>query len=258
MYSRYAIHYDDIGQRQFGEKSAANLIAFLGQKGVHPRSVLDLACGTGAGTLAFARMSLPATGLDISEAMLDRARASARREHLSITWKLGDMTAFMVDEPVDLCTCFYDAVNYLDGLGEFSSMARCVFDALNPGGHFAFDINTRRKLEEHWGEMTVVAADDRDRFLAYRSWFDEERSVSPLVITGFERRPDGTWDRFDEEHVETAFAISDLSARLSSAGFDSIEVLDWREGEPSQSSAGTELSFRVMFVATRPAVAPED
>jgi SAM-dependent methyltransferase len=253
-YSRYASHYDQIGQRRFGEVSADSLLAYLGDKCVNPNTVLDLACGTGAATLQFARRGLTATGLDISEAMLERARASAEADGLRVQWKQGDMTAFVVDEPFDLCTCFYDAVNYLSDLKEFTSFVRCAFDALVPGGYLAFDINTRRKLEEHWGEMTLVAADDGDRFLAYRSWFDEVREVSPLVITGFERRPDGAWDRFDEEHLETAFRIEDLTARSMTAGFRVVDVLDWQEGHPAPDRAGTEKSFRVMFVANKPGI----
>jgi len=251
-YSRYASHYDQIGQRRFGEVSAESLLAHLASKGVEPMTVLDLACGTGAATLQFARRGLTATGLDISGAMLERAQASAEADGLRIHWRQGDMTTFAVDEPIDLCTCFYDAVNYLNGSMEFTSFARCTFDALVPGGYLAFDINTRRKLEEHWGEMTLVAADDGERFLAYRSWFDEVRQVSPLVITGFERRADGAWDRFDEEHLETAFRIDDLTASLMTAGFGDVDVLDWQEGQPAPDRTGSEKSFRVMFVASKP------
>ena len=74
-----------------------------------------------------------------------------------------------------------------------------------------------------------------------------------MVVTGFERRDDGSWDRFDEEHVETAFAITDLCIRLESAGFEAIQVLDWREGEVTEPLPGSEECFRVMFLARKAA-----
>jgi ubiquinone/menaquinone biosynthesis C-methylase UbiE len=119
IYSRYANHYDQIGQRRFGEISAEHLLRLLNAKGADPRTVLDLACGTGAATLAFARFGLSATGLDLSGPMLDRAKASAEVEMLPVQWTQADMTAFAVDVPFDLCTCMYDAVNYLGDLREF-------------------------------------------------------------------------------------------------------------------------------------------
>ena len=102
--------------------------------------------------------------------------------------------------------------------------------------------------------MTLIAANNSDRFLTYRSWFDERHGVSPLIITGFERREDGAWDRFDEEHVEIAFAIDDLHSMLESAGFNRVQVIDWREGEITELAPGTEDSFRVLFMARRPTV----
>ena len=128
---------------------------------------------------------------------------------------------------------------------------------LNPGGYLAFDINTRRKLEELWGEMTVIAANDEELFLTYRSWFDNRHDVSPLIITGFERREDGAWDRFDEEHVEVAFGINDLSRTLEKAGFREIQVLDWREGDVTERAPGSEDAFRVLFLCWKPSVDQE-
>lgn len=250
-YSRYARHYDQIGQRRFGESSAPAVLRYLAAKNFAPSTILDLACGTGAATLVFARHGIKTTGLDISQPMLDEAARTAHASGLDLCWICADMVAFHVAEPVDTCTCFYDAVNYLADMAEFTSFARCSYEALTPGGFLIFDVNTRRKLEEHWGQMTVIAANDDTRFLTYRSWFDDRHGVSPLVITGFERRSDGAWDRFDEEHVETAFAIDDLRNALRSVGFAEIDVLDWREGDAADFVPGTEDAFRVLFVARK-------
>jgi hypothetical protein len=105
--------------------------------------------------------------------------------------------------------------------------------------------------------MTLIAANDADRFLTYRSWFDEERGISPLIITGFERQTDGSWSRFDEEHVESAFEIAQLTGALSEAGFAQIRVIDWREGDIEEFAPGSEESYRVMFIARRPASGTE-
>ena len=113
--------------------------------------MLDLACGTGAATIVFARNGLETAGLDIAQAMIDEAEAAAQSAGVAVRWILADMTAYETDRAYDLCTCFYDAVNYLTDLREFTAFARCAFDALSPGGTLAFDINTRRKLAEHWG-----------------------------------------------------------------------------------------------------------
>jgi SAM-dependent methyltransferase len=54
-------------------------------------TVLDVACGPGLVTCAFARVVRHATGLDMTPAMLDRARALQEEHGLAnMTWRLGD------------------------------------------------------------------------------------------------------------------------------------------------------------------------
>jgi hypothetical protein len=97
--------------------------------------------------------------------------------------------------------------------------------------------------------MTLIAADNADLFLVYRSWYDEDRGNSPLQMTGFERMADDSWRRFDEEHVETAFMIGDLVDVLVAAGFEEIRVLDLGDSPPKSIRPGTEESYRVLFIA---------
>lgn len=55
-------------------------------------TVLDVACGPGIVTCAFARIARHATGIDITPAMLDLARARQRELGLeNLTWRAGDV-----------------------------------------------------------------------------------------------------------------------------------------------------------------------
>jgi SAM-dependent methyltransferase len=248
-YSSYARHYDQIGQRRFGERVSTMVLDLLEQEGRAIHSVVDVACGTGAATHVFAERGLETIGIDLSPEMLAVAAQLSVDSDQAIKWLHADMRTFALEGPVDLCTCFYDAVNYLDSIEGFRSFARSCLRALRPAGVLVFDINTRRKLSEHWSDMTIVAADNPDLFLVYKSWFDESHTNSPLIITGFERMPDGSWRRFDEEHIETAFAIADLAEALETEGFRDIRVLDLGDSPPQSIRPGTEESFRVLFVA---------
>lgn len=54
-------------------------------------TVLDVACGPGLLACAFARVARHVTGLDLTPAMLDRARALQRERGLAnVTWQLGE------------------------------------------------------------------------------------------------------------------------------------------------------------------------
>jgi len=55
-------------------------------------TVLDVACGGGLVVCAFAPVVRHATGIDITPAMLERARAlAAERGHRNVSWKQGDV-----------------------------------------------------------------------------------------------------------------------------------------------------------------------
>jgi SAM-dependent methyltransferase len=251
-YSRYSRHYDQIGQSLFGLRSLEVVLGLLTANGAAIASAIDLACGTGSVAMVLAEAGVRAVGLDRSPEMIALARAEAERRGLSITWITGDMTAFTLAEPVDLCTCFYDAVNYLPDEESLRAFIECARQALNPGGFLAFDINTLRKLRDHWSDSVIVAEDNDEALLLYRSWFDESRQSSPLMVTGFERRDDGSWDRFDEEHIEYVFAVDSITQMLNRSGFEPVQILDWGERPSDEVRDGSESSFRVLYLARKP------
>jgi len=57
----------------------------------HVSSILDLGCGTGSDSLVLARRGLRVTGMDYSSVAVERAKAKAQNQGLSIDFQLGDM-----------------------------------------------------------------------------------------------------------------------------------------------------------------------
>ncbi|RRR68113.1 MAG: class I SAM-dependent methyltransferase, partial [Candidatus Viridilinea halotolerans] len=88
IYTNYAPIYDAIGQGAFAEQLVEHILAALPAP---PRRVLDLACGTGAASLAFARTGAAVMGIDRSSAMLDIAIARARTAGLAIHFVQADL-----------------------------------------------------------------------------------------------------------------------------------------------------------------------
>jgi SAM-dependent methyltransferase len=250
-YSAYARIYDRIGQRAFGERMAAVVLHELAERNIVPRTVLDLGCGTGSATLAFARAGLNVTGLDRSPEMLDRSRALAHAESLDIAFIEGDMTDLRLSMRFQLATCIYDAVNYLQNENELQQHIRTVYDTLEPGGAFAFDMNTRSRLERSWEQGLTLAGDSEDLYVTYRSWFDASLDASPLVVTGFVRNLDQTWSRFDEEHIERAWPIVDVIGWMRAAGFRVELAAGYVDSTGDLVRPAREDHGRVLFLATR-------
>jgi SAM-dependent methyltransferase len=250
-YSSYARIYDQIGQRAFGERMAGVILAELATYGAEPSTVLDLGCGTGSATMAFARAGLVTTGLDRSPDMLHRARSLACDAGLDISFVEADMIDSGLPDRFDLVTCIYDAVNYLSGNEELRKFFTSVYDLLESGGVFTFDMNTLQRLTTSWEQGLMLAGDSDDLYVTYRSWFDDELDASPLIVTAFMRESDGRWTRFDEEHVERAWLIADVVRWLTETGFSVRQVAGYIDSTGDLIRPAREDHGRVLFLATR-------
>lgn len=111
-----------------------------------PGTALDLGCGEGADVLWLARRGWQVTGLDFSQAGLDRAAAVAADAGLSdrTRWQQADIRSWQPAETYDLISSQF--LHLLDG-GMLDLLPR-VAEALNPGGtllvvgHHPDDVHT--------------------------------------------------------------------------------------------------------------------
>ena len=99
--------------------------------------VLDVGCGSGATTIAFAREVAPsglAFGVDVSAPMLAQAKASAPKE-LPIDFALADATVYPFDPAsFDLLASRFGVMFFADPALSFTNMRK----ALRPSGRLAF------------------------------------------------------------------------------------------------------------------------
>ncbi len=95
-------------------------------------TVLDVACGPGLVVCAFARVVAHATGIDITPAMLDRARRlQAEKGLTNVSWKLGDVMSLpFPDASFSIVTSRFAFHHILDPFAVMGEMKRVC----KPGG----------------------------------------------------------------------------------------------------------------------------
>jgi len=95
-------------------------------------TVLDVACGPGLVVAAFARVVRHVTGIDITPAMLDRARTHAAQLGLTnVTWRQGDVLPLpWPDASFSIVTSRFAFHHFLDPLAVLREMKRVA----SPGG----------------------------------------------------------------------------------------------------------------------------
>jgi len=104
-------------------------------------SVLDLACGTGVLASQLSRYARDVTGLDLSEAMIEQARAKTPRSR-ETEYVLGDFRDFNLGRTFDFAVCGCNSMNYVNNIAELRTILVSVAKHLRPGGLFVFDTLT--------------------------------------------------------------------------------------------------------------------
>jgi SAM-dependent methyltransferase len=68
-------------------------------------SILDVGCGTGRHSIELAKRGYAITGLDLTPAMLARARAAAKAAGVDVEWIQADATQFSLPQKYDAAIC---------------------------------------------------------------------------------------------------------------------------------------------------------
>ncbi|MDZ4805735.1 MAG: class I SAM-dependent methyltransferase [Candidatus Eisenbacteria bacterium] len=254
-YSRLAPHYD----RVFGSYARELngwLIPWIRRQDPRPDSVADLACGTGTTALALARVIPRVLAIDLRPEFtaIVRARAGKRAATRHIRTLVADMRTFRLDQPVQLLTCFFDALNHLPRPTNLLRTFRAVHRALEPGGMFLFDINTPWALKRSWPEMKALWK-GKGWFAVARGRYVEggqsaagvrtSRGHGEFDIHWFERDRTGTYRPRVERFREIAWTKTEIRAALKSAGFVGIRTVDEPALAPFVGESGRDRTFWV-------------
>lgn len=243
IYDHYARVYDQSGQIAFSLKMIPYLAQLLQRHPAPAQSMLDLACGTGTVAVAFAQQGWEVYGVDASSGMLEQAKRKAAQLGQWVAFSQQDMRQFVLPHPVGLVTCLYDSLNYMLTLADLQLVFQRVAAALMPGGVFIADMNTQETLEHVWDNNTFFV-EGRDLAVVMVSSYDPATRLSTVDIVGFVRREDGLYERFEEQHVETAYENEQVKAALEKAGLHVEATYECFGFEPPD-----EETRRILWVA---------
>lgn len=136
-YDAVADFYEQFTRDIYGDPPTAALLHLIGN--VTNRRLLDLACGQGRLSRELARRGAQIVGVDLSAAMLERARAREEEHPLHIRYVHADVTTQTTldkESLFDGITCSFGLSDIDDLEGAITTVARL----LRPGGFFAFSI----------------------------------------------------------------------------------------------------------------------
>ena len=230
-YHALAVSYDRLTNDVDYRQTVEFYKQILDREECHPRTAVDLACGTGSVTLLLAQEGLRITGVDLSEEMLCVAQQKTQELDNPPLFVCQDLSRLWLPRGVDLAVCALDSLDYILDPEDCAEAIRRVYRVLNPGGIFIFDVNTPEKLRAMDGQAFLD--EDDDVYCVWRGSFDEETNICSYGMDLFQRRGD-IWHRSFEEHCEYAYSQVQLSGFLKAAGFQNIRIYADRRFEAPQ------------------------
>ena len=182
-----------------GYERRADYIQRLFQKSRIPvRTVLDLACGTGAMTCLLAERGYEMIAVDGSPDMLAAAREKAAGLRGEPPVFLNqDMQMLDLYGTVDAAVCCLDSLNYLTSPRDVQKTFQRLHLFISPGGLLVFDVNSAAKLAGLDGQ--VFLDETEDVYCVWRTEYEKRSRICSYWIDLFTRRGDGGWDRAGEE-----------------------------------------------------------
>lgn len=152
-----AEHYDN--KLDYVSEFGKGVVSLLQPK--PGENILDLGCGTGDLSHEIAAQGASVIGIDLSDAMIQRART----KYPDLTFTVGNAEEFRMKQQFD--AVFSNAA--LHWINHPSKVIECVWDVLSPGGRFVAEFGGRGNVE------TVIGA--------------VERALGALGISAREKNP---------------------------------------------------------------------
>ena len=206
--------YNEFGWNYYPEAFGEQLLQWMAVQNFHPRTSMDLACGTGVLCEILRDQGIESAGMDFSSGMISIARSRDSR----IPYDVADMTAYRPDKQFDLVTCTGDAVNHIARLSDVEKIFRNVYAYLAPGGYFVFDL-----LNEH--EVSDSEPFEMDFDEVTRVWFQMTRPAENKVNLTIRVYENGTL-HLEEVIRETIHDPATVCEMLESCGFHVIRCAD--------------------------------
>jgi SAM-dependent methyltransferase len=220
---RPAMFSDDRRERTADDASAIATLLKLPPSA----SILDVCCGFGRFSLAFARMGYRMTAFDLCTPFLDELRRNAFAETLQVTAFREDVRKFFTPKRFDAAVILYTSFGYFENERDDIAAMTNVFQHVRPGGRVLIDIYSVHHIRKN-----LVEVHEEENFLSTKM-----RRINPFKTQWHSLWIDVEWAASNKQFAKTfkigqrIYTKSGIQHLLSASGFHNIEIFGGYRGE---------------------------
>ena len=231
-YETFAFVYDEVMDASLYQRWLDFSFSHLTGK----KQILELACGTGALAVEFAKKGLYVTALDLSEEMLMVATQRATQAAVNVQFVEGDMLDLTNIGSYEAVTCFSDSICYMEDEMAVQQVFDGVYQLLKEDGIFIFDVHSLYQIDEVFPDYSYHYQTDEFAFL-WESYLGKNPHSIEHFLTFFVEEDEDLFSRVDELHQERTYTIAAYLTMLENAGFSKIEsYADSMDTKPNEKS----------------------
>lgn len=239
MYKNLSLVYDRLMDVDY--ESYKNIISEeIGS--VETSKILDLGCGSGALTPYLAKYG-KVYAVDKSEEML--AIASSKTSEANY-FALDLLDIKVLNENFDFILSAFDVLNYLDSFEDFSKAIKNIYDILNKGGKFVFDIHTPSKIN-FMLEKEVFAYDEEDISYVWYTYPTDNPLEVESEISFFVKEDNDLYKKIYEYQKQRTYDINKIITLIEETGF----TINKYFCDFDKENKDFENSHRIIFVVSK-------
>jgi D-alanine-D-alanine ligase len=184
-------------------------------------TILDLCCGQGRHALEITKRGFKVEGLDRSRYLIQKAKASAKKENLNVKFKEGDARKLpFPPDSFEVVMMLGNSFGYFETVQDDLRVMKEIFRVLKPWGRLLLDVTDGEYLKQKfqarsWEWINKKLFVCRERSLSA----DRQRLISREVITDVTKGVIA-----DQFYAERLYTKDDLLTLLKEAGFSDVAI----------------------------------
>lgn len=222
-YSRFAEVYDFLMKDTDYDGWVNYIERIFKRNNYKPKKILELACGTGNITNRLIKKGYDVVGVDISSDMLTFAKQKANELGLRSNYLNQDMIDLEITKSFDCVLCLCDGFNYILDSQDLNLIFYKVYNILQEGGYFIFDISSYHKISNILGNNTYAENYDHVSYI-WENYFDDKTNICELDLTIFLKK-NGLYEKIEETHIQRAYRVEEINKLLNNYNFSKLDVV---------------------------------
>lgn len=209
--------------------------------------ILDIGCGTGRHDIELTRRGYNVVGVDLSEAMILKARANASKANAKVEFRQGDARALSFKEEFDFVMMVCEGGFPLMETDEMNfSILQSAYNAIKPGGKFLFTTlnglfplfhSVKDFINKNSTGGAICKTNTFD-LMTFREYSDYE-----MIDDNGEKKILKCNERY--------YVPSEITWLLNSLGFKKVEILGSTIGEWRRNRQLTTDDYEMLVIANK-------